>query len=900
MPTEDSGERESRAEHKSSDNIRPGVERVFQLATRKRESVAGEASDEVSFHLREREEQLIAQGLSETAARAEAERRFGDVDAAQHSLVVSSERIHRRNAWKEGIASIAQDVQFALRSLRRSPSFVAIALVCLTLGVGANVAIFAVVDAVLLKPLPYQNPSQLVRVWSEGTVPPGIYEIAKRESKSYAALEGAEDPRQMSLTGIGDPSRVMVSQTTAGLFSVLGAMPILGRGFEPNANESSAPPQTVISYAFWQSRFGGDSTVVGKSIKLDGVSRTIAGVMPAGFSYPTASAQFWVPTSFARNSPNYWWLTFYKMVGRLKPGVTVAQAQAEAAVVFPRARTAFPMRMPDEWGRNVDVAALQESVVKSARPTMVLLYGAVGLVLLVACVNVAGLYIARTILRGREIAVRSALGAGRARIARLLLVESAVVALTGAALGLAFAWVLLRGLTSLLPSDTPRLSEIAIDGRVLGMTLLLSVGTAAIFGLIPMLRVSRRDFASTLRSDSRSGASRVSARASWTLAVAQVSLAVTLVVSAGLLVKSLWQLQNVDLGFATSNVYSVEVPLPAFPNDSAARTPQFYDAVLQQARAIPGVSMVALSSSLPFGDGIQTAAMQSEAHPPKPGEAGPLPQLSSVSADYFRVLNIPMVSGRALTDADRVGAERVGVIDEAGARAYWPNENAVGQRIRFVWNQEWFTIVGVVGNVKRDSLSSQSQPSLYLPSSQMFPRPLRIVMRSALPASALTASVRAAVARVDATVPIGETVPLTRIVNGSAARQRFAALLIAAFGVTALLLGAVGIYGVINASVVQRTREIGVRMALGATKQNVLRAVMEQSLTISAIGVVLGIAGSLASARLLRGLLFGVGAADVTVLSGVVVLLAVVSVGAALAPALRASRVDPLTAIRAE
>lgn len=558
------------------------------------------------------------------------------------------------------------------------------------------------------------------------------------------------------------------------------------------------------------------------------------------------------------------------------------------------------MRMPDDWGRNVNVSALQESVVKSARPTMILLYGAVGLVLLVACVNVAGLYIARTILRAREIAVRSALGAGRARIARLLLVESGIVAIAGALFGLAFAWLVLRGLVAVLPTDTPRLAEIAIDGRVLGMTLLLSVGTAVVFGLLPMLRVTRRDVASALRSDNRSGSSRVTARASWMLAVAQVSLAVTLVASAGLFVKSLWQLQNVELGFATNNVFSTQIPLPAFPNDTASRTPQFYEAVLQQARAIPGVTSVALASSLPFGDGIQSAAMMTEAHPTKPGDVGPMPQFSSVSADYFRVLNIPLVSGRLLNDADRAGTERVGVIDEAGARVLWPEGNVIGQRIRFVWNQEWFTIVGVVGNVKRDSLSSQSQPSLYLPSAQAFPRQMRLVLRSTLAPATLSSSLRAAVARVDATVPVGETLPLTKIVNGSAARQRFAALLLAAFAITALLLGAVGIYGVINASVVQRTREIGVRMALGASKRNVLRTVLEQSLVISAAGVVFGLIGAMASARLLRGLLFGVGIADVTVLLGVIVLLAIVSVGAALAPALRASRVDPLTAIRAE
>jgi len=883
-----------------SRDIRPGVVRLFRLALRRQRNVADEAGDEVAFHLGEREQQLMERGLSSTDARAQARRTFGDIDLARNSLITASRRREHRSVLIETTANVAQDVRFAVRSLRRSPSFLIIALACLTLGIGANVTIFALVDAVLFKPLPYQRPAELVRVWSDATVPAGIFEIVKRESTSYSALEGAEGAHQASLSNAGDPVRVMVSQTTAGLFNALGVAPAVGRGFEASANESSSPLTAVISDAFWRAHFGGDRSVVGRTVQLDGISRVIVGVMPPGFAFPADNVQFWTPATFVRNDPSYWWSTYFALVGRLKPGVTANQARAEAAIVLPRARSSFPMRMSDQWAQNVDVVELQQSVVKSTRPTMVLLYGAVGLVLLVACVNVAGLYMGRTMIRSREIAVRTALGAGRVRIMRLLLVESLIVSTLGAVLGLMFAWVALRALIVALPADTPRLAEVALGGRVLAMTLLLTIGTAAVFGLLPVLRVSRCNFATALRSDSRSGASRLATRASGMLAVAQVSLAVTLVASAGLLVKSLWQLQNVPLGFSTTNVVTSAIPLPAFPNDTVARTPRFYDAVLEQARSIPGITSVAVASSLPFGDGRQNAAMETEAHPTKPGEVVPTPQLSSVSTDYFSTLNIPLIQGRLLNDTDRETTLRVGVIDQTGARALWPDGRVLGQRIRYVWNQDWITIVGVVGDVKRDSLSSTPQPSLYLPSRQSFPRALRLVVRSSLPTQSVSASVRAAVARVDATVPVGEAVPLTRIVSGSAARQRFVALLLVAFGATALLLGAVGVYGVINASVVQRTREIGVRMALGATKQNVLRAVLKQGLTISASGVVLGLGGAFASASLLRGLLYGVDVLDLTVLSGVVVLLAIVSVGAALAPALRASRVDPLTAMRAE
>ena len=883
-----------------SRDIRPGVARRFRLALRRQRNVAHEADDEVAFHLQERERQLIERGLSATQARAQARLTFGDIEAARNSLVASSRRRENRSALGETASNLTQDLRFALRSLLRSPSFLVIAVTCLTLGIGANVTIFAVVDAVLFKPLPYRRPAELVRVWSEAMVPAGIFEIVKRESKSYTELEGAEDAHQASLTNAGDPVRVMISQTTAGLFNALGVLPAVGHGFDANANEVSSPLTAVISDAFWRSQFAGQKTVIGRTIQLDGVSREIVGVMPPGFAFPSDNVQFWTPATFVRNSPGYWWSTYFALVGRLKSGVTAEQARAEAAVVFPRARSSFPLRMPDGWAQNVDVVGLQQSIVKSTRSTMVLLYGAVGLVLLVACVNVAALYIGRTMIRSREIAVRSALGAGRARIVRLLLVESLIVAGLGAAFGLMFAWLALRGLLIVLPADTPRLAEVAIGGRVLAMTLFLTVGTAVVFGLLPVLRVSRGNEAAVLRSDSRSGTSRGLARASWLLAVGQSALAVMLVASAGLLVKSLWQLQSVALGFSTTNVVTITIPLPTFPNDTAARAPRFYDAVLEQARGIPGITRATVASSLPFGDGTQYAAMETEAHPVKPGEMVPRPQLSSVSSDYFSVLDIPLVRGRLLNDADREESLRVGVIDEVGARALWPDGKVIGQRIRYVWLEDWITIVGVVGNIKRDSLSSTPQPSLYVPSRQSFPGALRLVVRSTLPSQTIGASLRAAVKRVDATVPVGEAVPLARIVTGSAAQQRFVALLLVAFGATALLLGAIGIYGVINASVVQRTREIGVRMALGATNWNVLRTVLKQSLTISASGVVLGLAGAIASASLLRGLLFGVSVFDATIVGVVVTLLAVVSVAAALAPALRASRVDPLTAIRAE
>lgn len=881
-------------------NIRPGVARLFYLALRRRTNVESEADYEIQFHLEERTRQLEMQGLSAIDARLEAARRFGDMKSARDSYLTASTRTEHKAAMREKISDVLQDIRFALRSLRRSPSFVAIAIACLTLGIGANVAIFAVVDGVLLKPLPYRNPEQLVRVWSTGAVPAGVFEIVKRESKSYAGLEGAEGGRQVSLTDDRGPARIVVSNVTAGLFDLLGTKPLIGRSFDANENESSIARTALISHALWQSRFGGDSSIVGRTLRLDGIATTIVGVMPARFAFPSADVQLWTPSKFVRSSPAYWWSTYFTLIGRLKPGMTPARAGAEAALVFPIARAAFPMRMPDDWARTVDVAPLDDSMVKSARPTIVLLYAAVALVLLVACVNVAGLYLGRTLLREREIAVRTALGAGRARIARLLLTESLMVAVAGAVFGLAFAWFSVRALVSMLPADTPRVADIALGGRAVALTMMLTVSTALVFGLLPILRAGRAGGMSTLRSDVRSGSSKFAGKASYTLAVLQVSLAVTLVTGAGLLIKSLWQLQHTALGFNTANIVATAIPIPSFPNDTATRAPRFYEAVLEQARRMPGTESVAIASSLPFGDGITSAAMEVEAHPTPPGGVPALPQLSAVSADYFRVLGIPLVAGRLLTDADREGSLRVGLVDEVAARTLWPNGSAIGQRIRYVWSKDWITVVGVVGSVKRDSLSSAPAASLYLPVRQDFARPMRLIVKSSAGLEASASAMRDVVSGIDATVPIGEVRLLQTIVNGSAARERFVALLLSSFGAVALILGAVGIYGVVSASVARRTREIGVRMALGASKANVLRGVLEQSLAMSAVGVVLGIGGAVASVSLIRSMLVGVSVLDVSVLAGVVVLLAGVSVCAALAPALRASRVDPLTAIRGE
>ncbi|HYW31528.1 MAG TPA: ABC transporter permease [Gemmatimonas sp.] len=885
-----------------SPDLKPGVRRLFRLARRRPANAsADDVDDEIRFHLEQRVAQLVAGGLDPDRARQEAERRFGDLTEARAGLRDSARHRDRWLEVRESLASVWHDVRFAWRGLVRAPAFTTVAVVCLALGVGANVAIFSIIDGVLLKPLPFGRPTELVSVWPDGAVPPGILDILSKEQRSYSSLGGYEEGRQLSLTGAGDPRRVQVSATSANFFETLGVAPALGRGFRRGDDIAGGERTIVLSHGFWQSHFGGDPAAVGRTVQLDGGTRRIIGVMPPSFRFPSSSIAMWAPVQAAAGTPDYWWSTYMRLVGRLATGATATTAQAEAAVLLPRARASFPMRMPDGWGRDVSVTSLHEAITGGSRQTLLLLVGAVGLVLLIACVNVATLYMARAAGRAREIAVRAALGGGRRRILRMLLTESTVLAATGAAAGLALAAVTTRVLVDALPAGTPRVDEIAIDWRVLSFTLVLTALSAAAFGVIPAWRATRRDLSTALRATGGAGGRAGRQRVASTLATVQVALAVMLVSAAGLLIKSTWKLQSVNLGFRTTGTLAATLPLPSFPDDTAGRARVYHDAVLSALRQAPGVERVALASALPFGDGIQNAAMAVEAHPTPAASAPPTPQLALVSEDYFTTLSIPLLRGRALSPQDRNGAPRVALIDDAAARALWPTEDAIGQRIKFVWNDEWFTVVGVVGSIRRDSLSSEPEPSVYLPLRQAPPRSMRlIVATSGGDASAMAERIRAVVQGVDGTVPMDDIRPLADVVESSASRSRFVTLLLSLFAAVAVTLGGVGIYGVISAGVAQRAREIGVRMAIGATTQQVRRMVLLESLWISGLGAAAGLVGAMLSARWIQSQLFGVDGVDPAVLTVVALLLAVVAVLAAMAPAYRASRVDPLVAMRSD
>jgi putative ABC transport system permease protein len=887
----------------------PGIRRMFRRPRTAR-AVEREVDDELTFHLETRIEVLMKRGLSRDGAQAQAQREFGDVRAARDELAAIDRGRAGRERRADWRGAFAQDVRFAARSLSRRPSFLLLTVLTLALGIGANAAIFSVVDAVLLKPLPYREPERLVSVWPTGSMMPGIFAEVRRGVTTMHPIAGYSSGTAVSMTGGTSPARLVQSEVTAAFFEVLGVRPELGRTFVDGDDTPGRDRIAVLSHALWAQRFGADPGVIGRSIVVDGVSRLVVGVMPSGFRFPSPAIDFWVPISMDPSPANigkYWGTSHLNVIARLRPGAAVETAEREAARLVDRSRSSFPWRMPDEWGKGVTVVPLGRKVVGDAGPMLLVLFGSVGVVLLIACVNVANLLLSRAASREREIAIRASLGAGRGRIIRQLLTESVVLASLGGAVGLAFGAAGVRALLLLLPVGLPRVTEVGIDMRVLAFTMAVALATGVGFGMVPALRASRPTLQGVLGATRNAGATLARRRLSEALVVAQIALGVVLVAGAGLLVKSFWRLHQVELGFSTDQVAAMDIPLPAFASDTAPRATAFYEAVLERARLVPGVTSSAVASVLPFGGAgsmNSSFAAEIEAHPTPPGGSAPMLVRTVVTPDYFGTMGIPLVRGRGLSAADRDGAPLVALVDELTASRLWPNENAIGQRFRAVWVKEWVTVVGVVGSVKRDSLSSPGEVGVYLPMGQRgafyFPTQMSLVVRADRAPSAVASELRAVISALDRAVPVGAIRPMRTLIGDSAARARFTMVLLATFAGVALALGAVGIYGVVSYAVARRTREIGVRMALGARATDVLGMVLGEGGLLVAGGVTLGILTALAATRVLGGFLFGVTPSDPAVFAAVPALLGAVAIAACLIPARRAARVDPMVALRSD
>lgn len=805
--------------------------------------------------------------------------------------------------------TLLHDLRFAFRSLLRSPGFTAAVILTLALGIGATTAIFGILDAVLFRPLPYADAGRLAMVWEhdrfsgterEPASVPDYYDFRER-SRAFTELAAFQE-RQASLAGSDGEAR-QLSLGAAGhqLFPLLGVRPLLGRVFGEAEDREGAAPVVVLGEGLWRSRFGGSSDVLGATVRLDGIPHTVVGVVPSTVDLPREDTEAWVPLALGpASSPRS--LHNVVVVGRMRPGVTPRAAQREMTALAARLEAENP---GENHGRGVTVEPLHEALFGTVRAPLLLLLGASALVLLVACVNVANLLLVRGAGRTREVAVRAALGATRRRLARQLLVESLLLSLLGGAAGVAVAAWGTELLVGLAPAGVPRLGEVGMDGRALAVGLLVALATGCLFGLVPVLQARRVDPQAGLRVDGGRGASAApgTSRARRGLVAAEVALSVVLVVGAGLLVHSLWRLQRVDPGFRTDNVLRASFVLPP------SRYPQGYDVyprwnavaafqrdLLERARALPGVRSAALASHHPLAPGF-TNSFVIEGREDEAADQAEIP-LRAVSPEYFATVAVPLLHGRLLSPRDDADAPAVLLINEAAARRFFPGADPVGKRIAF-----WGTsreIVGVVGNERFHGVAAEAPPAAYPPLAHTPMATATLLLRAAGDPAGLVPALREAVRALDPEVALYEVETLDRTLSRSISQPRFTTALLGTFAALALLLAVIGVYGVLSYAVAQRTREIGIRVALGARRGEIVRLVVAQGMAPVLAGLALGLAAAFAGARLLSGILFEVAPTDPLAFTLVVPVLGAASLLAAWLPARRAARVDPMTALRTE
>ncbi|HEX8144777.1 MAG TPA: ABC transporter permease [Pyrinomonadaceae bacterium] len=812
------------------------------------------------------------------------------------------------------IETFWRDVRYGARLLAKRPGFTLVTVLALALGIGANSAIFSVVNAVLLRPLPYEDPERLVMVWERrprqnrdaGPVSPADFIDWQSQTQSFERM-AAYSPVAFNLTGTGEPEQINSQIVTQGFFQVLGIKAALGRTFLQEADQPGGERRVVLAHGLWQRRFGADPSIIGRSLMLNDESFTVVGVMPPDFQYPDKATELWAtPRRFVpemsvsgnTDPATIRTLHYLSVVARLKPGVSLNQSQAEMETVAARLEQQYPA---ENTGHTARVVSLHEDLVGDVRPALLVLLGAVGFVLLIACANVANLLLARATARHKEMSIRTALGAGRLRLIRQMLTESALLSLAGGAVGLLLALWGIDLLVALSPGNLPRLKEITLDARVVGFTLLLSLLTGIIFGLVPALQASKLDLISSLKEGGRSsmeGFSRHRMRSA--LIVLEVALALVLLVGAGLMIRSFQRIQQVSPGFNPNNLLAMELSLPRSKYAEKERIVNFQNQILERIGALPGVESVSSTWMLPLSGQDAGRGFDIEGYTPAPNERTNA-AFSAVSPRYFQTMEIPVRMGREFNEQDTAAATGVIIVNETFARRYFPNADALGKRVKLRGDDNpWLTIVGVVGDVKHTELTAEPRTQLYLSSLQSpFPF-INVVVRTANDPASLAAAVRKEVWAVDKDQPVAEVETMLQLVSNSVARARFNTLLLGLFAFVALLLAAIGLYGVMSYSVTQRTHEIGIRMALGAQRRDVLKLVVGQGMILAFAGVVLGLCAAFALTRLMASLLFGVTATDPWTFIGVAVVLSAVALLATVIPARRATRVDPMIALRYE
>jgi len=810
---------------------------------------------------------------------------------------------------------VFKEIRYATRALVKRPGFSLVAVLTLALGIGANTAIFSVVNAMLLRPLPFKDPDRVVMIWGvlaklhADTLPNAApnFEGLKKDAQSFERM-AAFRSWSWQLTGSGDPELVRGAKVSADFFEAVGAGPILGRAFTAEEDLPNRAPVAIISHSLWQRHFGGEKDVLGKTITLTGQNAQIVGVMPEGFHFPGGAnmipgLQFalnndvWMPLAITDEQRGRQGNLNLATIGRLKPGVSVAQGQTELRAI----QQQLPLGKIDF---TVNVVPLHQQVVGTIRKPLLVLLATVAFVLLIACANIANLLLARATSRQKEIAIRAALGAGRRRIIRQLLTESLLLSITGGAIGLLLAVWGNSLLVSLIPREVPRISEVSIDPRILLFTLGISIVTGLIFGLVPALQASRFDLNKSLKDGVRgmtSGAGQNRLRS--LLVVAEVAMALVLLIGAGLLMKSFVRLLDVKPGFNPANVLTFDVQLPDLPPSRYERKEEqtaFFQQLMTRLQALPGVENAGGVLSLPLSGAVESTDLIVEGRESTPDGERPNADYTVVTPDYFATLQIPLLQGRQLNAQDKLDAPLVIVINDTLAARIWPGENPIGKRLRVGFEEKPREVIGVVGTIKQSTLDAEARPAMYLPHLQS-PNPrLTVLVRTHGEPLSMAATVRQEVRAVDKDVPIAQVQTMEKVLGASVAQPRFSMLVVGLFAALALVLSAVGIYGVMAYAVSRRGHEIGVRMALGAGANQVLKLVLKDGMTLALAGIAVGLLGAFALTRLMASLLFGIGAKDPATFISVAAFLAFVAFIACYIPARRATKVDPLVALRNE
>lgn len=883
----------------------------FRWPRRDADEIRGDVDEEIAFHLDMRTQELMREGLGSEEARAKALREFGDVEEARRSLESADEADERRRGRAEWLRDVRQDVHYALRALRKNPGFAAVAVVTLALGIGATTATYSVIDGVLLTPLPFEQPDELVAVWEQNlardrdrnVVSPANY-IAWAERAGTFEHLAALGRLGWTLTGTGEPQRVGVVSASASLFPMLGVQAEIGRVYTAPEDAKGAPRVAVLSHGFWERQFGGDSQVVGRTITLNGEAITVIGVLPAGFGAAIATSfhwgadpQIWVPWRFDEHDRALSG-RFLQVLGRLGPGVTIAQAQDRMNTLGAQLEREAPERQAG-WGINV--LPLQSQAVGDVREGLLLIFGAVTFVLLIACANVANLLLVRATSRGRELAVRAALGASRWRTVRQLLTESILLAGTGGLLGLFIAWAAIRGLTGLAP-NIPRLGTVGVDASVLTFALVVSLVTGLTFGLLPALCSAGVNLTTSLKEGGAPGGTPGLPRTRAGLAVAEIGLSLVLLMGAGLLIRSFGNLIEVDLGFDPDQLLVADVLLEDVSYAEPTAQARLFDELVGRARRLPGVRSASAITWPPFAGGAALRFWTND-RPVPTAEERPVADMRWVGHDYHRTMGIPLLAGRFFDETDSRNAPLRVVISRQVAETFWPNESAVGESVSLPWEEDTRVaeIIGVVDDIRDDSPTSKPTAMLYWHHQQFHPfNFMSLVVRTTGEPLELVPALRAEATSIDPDLPLSGIRTMESSVADRHARPRFAMIVLGVFALVALSLACVGIYGVVAYTVRQRSREFGIRMALGAGRRDVTGLVLKQGAWLIAVALAAGGAATFTVSHVMQGMLFEIGTSDPLTFIGAASLLAIVALLSCYIPARRAARVDPVYVLRDE